>query len=108
MFMKSKIWKFCGVMLLVFMMPDNADAQTVGVTTNALGWAALSPNVGVEVGFARQWSVSVDGLVNPWTWSTGVKAICGLSSPRSVSGQGTISQDMSLESTDSMGNMTGP
>ena len=47
MFMKSKIWKFCGVMLLVFMMPDNADAQTVGVTTNALGWAALSPNVGV-------------------------------------------------------------
>lgn len=81
MFMKSKIWKFWGVMLLVFMMPDNADAQTVGVTTNALGWAALSPNVGVEVGFARQWSVSVDGLVNPWTWSNGRKSNLWLVQP---------------------------
>lgn len=40
--MKSKIWKFWGIMFLVFMMPDAADAQTVGVTANALGWAALN------------------------------------------------------------------
>ena len=79
--MKRKIWKFWSIMFLVFLMPDAADAQTAGVTTNVLGWAALSPNIGVEVGFARQWSVSIDGLVNPWTRSNGRKSNLWLARP---------------------------
>lgn len=71
---KFKLWKLLCVFSIAFLMPDRADAQTVGVSTNALGWATLSPNIGVEVGFAGNWSVSLDGLINPFTYSNGRKS----------------------------------
>ena len=42
-------------------------AQHVGVKTNLLYDALLSPTVGVEVGLAPKWSLDVSGTVNFWT-----------------------------------------
>lgn len=43
-----------------------AGAQTVGVKSNLLYDAALSPNIGVEVAVAPKWSVEVSGNFNNW------------------------------------------
>lgn len=45
---------------------DNA-----GLKTNLLWDAALSPNVGVEIGIAPRWSVDVSGQLNAWTLDGG-------------------------------------
>lgn len=44
-----------------------AGAQTVGVKSNLLYDAALSPNLGVEVGVAPKWSIDLSGNFNGWT-----------------------------------------
>lgn len=46
------------------MMP--LPAQQIAVKTNLLYDAALSPNLGVEVGVAPRWSVEVSGNYNNW------------------------------------------
>lgn len=46
-------------------------AQLAGVRTNALGWAALSPNIGAEIAFAKKWSAGIDATCNPFTWPEG-------------------------------------
>lgn len=45
-----------------------AGAQSVGVSTNALGWGALTPNIGVDVGLARHFTFEVDAGINPFTY----------------------------------------
>lgn len=42
-------------------------AQDVGIKTNLLYDALLSPNLGVEVGLAPKWSLDLSGTVNAWT-----------------------------------------
>lgn len=46
-----------------------AGAQTVGIKSNLLYDAALSPNLGIEVGVAPKWSVDLSGNFNNWNVS---------------------------------------
>lgn len=41
-------------------------AQRVGIKSNLLMDATLSPNLGVEVGLARKWSLDLTGQLNLW------------------------------------------
>lgn len=43
------------------------NAQKVGVKTNLLTDATLSPNLGVELGVAKHWTVELDYQINAWT-----------------------------------------
>lgn len=52
-------------MMLMATVPA-LNAQTVGIKTNVLPDAALSPNLGVEIGLARQWSLDLTGELNLW------------------------------------------
>ena len=68
--MKPLLGSFAMVLLFVLFPPSRADAQTLGVKTDVLGWAAYGTmNLGVEVAFARHWSFELDGAYNPFTWS---------------------------------------
>lgn len=42
-------------------------AQNVGIKTNLIYDALLSPTLGVEVGLAPKWSLDLSGTVNFWT-----------------------------------------
>lgn len=46
-----------------------ATAQSFGVSTNVLGWGALTPNVGLDVGLSKHWSAEIDAGINPFTYS---------------------------------------
>lgn len=43
-----------------------ANAQTIGIKSNLVSDALLSPNLGVEVGLARKWSLDLTGQLNLW------------------------------------------
>lgn len=43
-----------------------ASAQHVGLKSNLLADAALSPNLGVEVGLAPKWTLDLSGQLNSW------------------------------------------
>lgn len=43
-----------------------SQAQTVGIKSNLLGDAMLSPNLGLEFGLAPKWTLDVTGEVNFW------------------------------------------
>ncbi|MBD5204920.1 MAG: DUF3575 domain-containing protein [Bacteroidales bacterium] len=43
-----------------------SQAQTVGIKSNLLGDAMLSPNLGLEFGLAPKWTLDVSGEVNFW------------------------------------------
>lgn len=45
----------------------SAFSQNVGVKSNLIYDAMLSPNVGIEVGLAPKWTVDVSGNVNLWS-----------------------------------------
>ena len=44
-----------------------ANAQRVGVKTNALYWATATPNVGFEFALSDRWTFELAGGYNPWT-----------------------------------------
>lgn len=44
-------------------------AQNVGLKTNLLSDAFLSPNLGIEVGVAPKWTIEVPVNINAWTLS---------------------------------------
>lgn len=48
--------------------------QILGVKTNIPAWGYYGNiNAGAELGFARQWSFSVEGAYNPFSWGGGKK-----------------------------------
>ena len=55
--------------LILFAGAGSADAQRIGVKTNALYWASATPNVGFECAFADRWTVELAGGYNPWTYN---------------------------------------
>ncbi|MBO5180284.1 MAG: DUF3575 domain-containing protein [Paraprevotella sp.] len=60
------------VLLLTFIMTGASQivrGQNVGVKTNLLPDAVLSPNLGIEVGVAPKWTLEVNGQLNAWTLS---------------------------------------
>ena len=44
-----------------------ANAQKVGLKTNALYWGTATPNIGLEVALADRWTFELAGGYNPWT-----------------------------------------
>ena len=70
--MQNKIYTylvcFCAALVLSFMSGPKAQAQQVGVKTNVLMWAGLTPNASCEVVVGEHSSVDlgVFGHVNPY------------------------------------------
>ena len=62
-----KLRKLLFVLALALVSFSAASAQKVGIKTNLLYDAALSPNLGVEIGLAPRWSLDISGNVNFWT-----------------------------------------
>ena len=58
--------KLC-LLILALTAVVGVKAQNVNIKTNLLPDAALSPNLGVEVGLAPHWSLDVAGELNLWT-----------------------------------------
>ena len=56
------------VALILFAGAGTADAQKVGVKTNALYWATATPNLGLEFAIADRWTFEIAGGWNPWTF----------------------------------------
>lgn len=52
---------------VLFAMAFSAHAQKVGIKSNILTDATLTPNLGVEFGVAKHWTVELDGQINAWT-----------------------------------------
>lgn len=63
--------KFLIIAILCLMVVSHAKAQgTVAVKSNLLyDVAALTPNLGIEVGLSSRWTLDVSGSYNPWTFS---------------------------------------
>lgn len=51
---------------LTALLSFKANAQDVGIKTNILYDAALSPNLGVEIGLAPKWTLDISGNINAW------------------------------------------
>lgn len=50
----------------VFSFPTGMKAQRLAMKTNLLSDAALSPDLGIEIGITPKWSVGVSGQLNLW------------------------------------------
>lgn len=59
--------------LLAILLYLPANAQNVALKSNLLYDAALSPNLGVEVGLAPRWTLDLSGNFNLWTVGNGHK-----------------------------------
>ena len=53
--------------IFFFCAAGPANAQKVGLKTNALYWGTATPNVGLEVALAERWTFELAGGYNPWT-----------------------------------------
>ena len=49
------------------LLPLEGAGRNVALKTNLISDAALSPNLGVEVGLAPKWSLDISGRMNLWT-----------------------------------------
>lgn len=61
------IRKFCLLLIIALATSFGARAQVVGLKTNLLYDALLSPTLGLEFGLAPKWSLDVSGTFNDWT-----------------------------------------
>lgn len=53
--------------IFLFSAAGLANAQRIGVKTNALYWATATPNVGFEFALGDRWTFELAGGYNPWT-----------------------------------------
>ena len=51
---------------LMMLAPLASNAQHLGIGTNVLGWAAASPNIGLDIGLSKHLALVVDGAINPF------------------------------------------
>lgn len=58
--------KLCSIILLMASILLGTKAQNVGIKTNLISDGFLSPNLGVEIGLARHWSLDLTGQVCFW------------------------------------------
>ena len=61
------------VVILGLLMMSEISAQRVAVKTNALYWATLSPNVGLEFRLSRHLTLNVETAANPFDLSEKIK-----------------------------------
>lgn len=55
--------------------------RAIGIHTNVLYWGALTPNLGVEMPLARQWSLDVTGMYAHWDFRQNKKYRVGAIQP---------------------------
>lgn len=65
--MKKTVRRILFLILAAVCTSSVASAQKVGIKTNLLTDAVLSPNVGVEVGLTPKWTFDLRGQFNFWT-----------------------------------------
>ena len=65
-----KILSTC-LLLALTMIASGAKAQNIALKSNLLYDAALSPNLGIEVGLTSRWSLELSGHFNNWTVGDG-------------------------------------
>ena len=53
--------------LAVVSLFGTASSQVIGIKTNIIPDALLSPNLGVEIGLSRKWTLDLTGEINFWT-----------------------------------------
>ena len=70
--MRKKI-KLIFFIALINFIPITIYAQTIGIKTNALGWVALQPNLGLDVGIGDMFSFNVEGMFGPFILSNGYR-----------------------------------
>ncbi|MCH5227330.1 MAG: DUF3575 domain-containing protein [Muribaculaceae bacterium] len=58
--------KFLILLVAVLQVVGMAKAQHVGIKTNLIPDGFLSPNLGVEIGLARKWSLDITGQTCLW------------------------------------------
>ncbi len=66
-------FKFLLIPLLALFLYLPAKGQNVGLKSNILYDATLSPNIGVEIGLAPRWTLELAGNLNLWTIGDGHK-----------------------------------
>ena len=63
----TRLNSFLALLILAVVGPIAAKGQDVGIKTNLLNDALLSPNIGIEVGLAPKWTLDLTGELNAWT-----------------------------------------
>ena len=63
---KSVFCKKCFATALGLLMVSSISAQRVAVKSNALYWATMSPNLGVEFRLSRHFTLNVEAAANPF------------------------------------------
>ena len=58
-------------MLTLFIIPHKGLAQDIGIKTTSLVWLILQPNLGAEIGISDDFSITVEGMFGPFTFSQG-------------------------------------
>lgn len=61
--------KYLLVLFCVLGGANETPAQNVGVKTNLFSDGFLSPNLGIEIGLSRRWTLDVSGQFNGWILS---------------------------------------
>ncbi|KKB51815.1 hypothetical protein HMPREF1212_02551 [Parabacteroides sp. HGS0025] len=70
---KGKIRERHLLLLLFICLSVNLHGQQTALKTNVLFWGTTTPNAGVEVGIARQFTVEVWGAYNAWKFPNDMK-----------------------------------
>lgn len=65
MFRRHIFVRLCLMLLLSVSILPSVRAQRVGIKTNALGWVAASPNLGVEFRPSRHFTLNIEALASP-------------------------------------------
>lgn len=63
----NRFVRLIAILLSTLLTYYSAGAQKVGVKTNLLNDAFLSPNLGIEARVAPRWTVDLTGQLNAWT-----------------------------------------
>lgn len=63
---KRTWWSLMTVVLLVFISQEEVKAQRFAVSTNALEWLTLSPNLSFDMAFSQHHAFSMSASASPW------------------------------------------
>lgn len=69
------------LLLAAICSPVASSAQETAVKTNGLYWLTTTPNLGIEFGLGRQYTLELAGAYNPWTFSCDRKMKFWLAQP---------------------------
>ena len=70
---KKTWWSLMTVVLLVFISQEEVKAQRFAVSTNALEWLTLSPNLSFDMAFSQHHAFSMSASASPWKISDNLR-----------------------------------